>query len=329
MKTERIVLIANTIAHEYAREHGLNLTLRQMYYQFVARGLIENGDRSYKRIGVALTNARMKGTFSFHHIEDRGRDIGQHDADDTRTLNEDIEYAGELLAQIPLHTRFGRWYGQGTLVSVWIEKEALSGVLEALCTQLGVSLFACKGYPSVSALDKWLRTTHETLDRRNHQTATILYLGDHDPDGLQIPVSIEKTLHEMQQLQRDRTVFPEDYPYLPRLRFGAAADFVFTIKPIALSIEQIREYDPPPMPAKKTSTRYRKYKERTGLDEAWELDALDPRLLQDLVRSEVSACFDEGVHQDNLVEAERQRAQIVDHILSSPAWTERKLRTHV
>lgn len=131
------------IARDY-RSQGLTLTLRQMYYQFVARGLVPNGQKVYKRIGATLTDARYNGDFPPAWLEDRGRSVSAGDY----TRNDDqvpraLRQASQALGHLP-HWYLGRarWYGQRTHVSVWVEKEALSGVFAPVCGELGVSWFA-------------------------------------------------------------------------------------------------------------------------------------------------------------------------------------------
>jgi len=292
------------IAKEYKTKHGLVLTLRQLYYQHVARGHLPNGDKVYKRLGQILTDARLSGEFPIAYLEDRGRSVGETDADNILTVNQAIKRAGDDLSRLPFWLRYGAWHGQQTKVFVWVEKDALSGVLEKTCQELGVGLFPCKGYPSISALASWVHATGEMLESGDE--ALILYLGDHDPDGLQIPISADETLRKIQSV--------ED------------VWFDFEIKRIALTMAQIKKYNPPPMPAKKTSARYAVYKRATGIDEAWELDALDPPVLQKLVRSEVAPHFDRSVYDDNMADAKAKRHEMIERITADPKWIAKQMR---
>ena len=70
----RLVEIANEICAEMA-EQGYDLTLRQLYYQFVARGYIPNTERSYKNLGNTINRARLAGLLDWNYIEDRTRNL--------------------------------------------------------------------------------------------------------------------------------------------------------------------------------------------------------------------------------------------------------------
>lgn len=305
MKRSDIIKTARKIAEEYHAQ-GLVLTVRQLYYQFVARGLLGSGQKIYKRIVASLADARMENAFPMHLIEDRGRDVG----DGAATLCEDSVDRGlvngrNIIGNLPeTLIRKARWHGQPYYVSVFVEKEALAGVFDDPCKELGVGLFPCKGYPSVSSLYLWAThymracaTRNRTgKDGWNHngqcQRAMILYFGDHDPDGCEIPKSIERSLETM---QRNGVL-----PRLPEIEF----------RRVALNMEQIEEYNPPPFEAKVTSSRYQNYIETYDTDEAWELDALDPAVLRTLIRENVEEFFDDDIHEANNREVSRKRKEL-------------------
>ncbi len=298
MNRQEIIITAHGIAQGYVAQ-GLRLTVRQLYYQFVARDLLPNGQKTYKRIVAALTAARLEGRFPFEWIEDRGRRVGLTDASQQDNMEDAIDNAADSVAQLPYWLRYGRWYGQPRLLSVWVEKEALSGVLMDPCNNLSVGLFACKGYPSVSALKSWVDETHAAWGE-DTEIAIILYLGDHDPDGLQIPISAAATLRQIQHVTGKR--------------------FPFLMKRIALTMDQIDEYNPPPFGAKMTSARYQAYVDETGTTDAWELDALDPIVLQQLVRDNVNRLFDKPIHANKQEEIKALRLDMVERLSEIPLW---------
>jgi hypothetical protein len=197
-----------------------------------------------------------------------------------------------------------RWFGQVTHVSVWCEKEALSGVFQKPCDELGVGLFACKGYPSHSALWQWLKgleTAYDALSvvQDNGERlfpdyipeAVVLYFGDHDPDGWQIPRSAEETVNTLAQVHNLQ---------VPPIRFER----------IALNMDQIQKYNPPPFAAKMTSSRYKSYVQEHGLKDAWELDALDIKVLDALIHESVNEYWDSALHQEWQDRAELRREQL-------------------
>lgn len=281
MNRDSIISHAYDIAEEYINQ-DMTLTVRQMYYQFVARGLLGSGQKIYQRIVGALTQARLDGRFPIDWIEDRGRRVGETDTERLDNVETALDDSARRIYNHPYWLlRYGRWYGQPEKVFVWIEKEALAGVLEKNCNDLGVGLFPCKGYPSVSAISSWVSSTYEAMTADDEvddgaEKAVIIYLGDHDPDGLQIPVSAGNLIRDIQNIKEE--------------------PFDFEIRRVALTMGQIRQYNPPPFAAKTTSSRYATYVRDTGTTDAWELDALEPTVLRDLVVQNVEAHFDRDVH---------------------------------
>jgi hypothetical protein len=270
-------------AYEIAGEYRGNLTVRQLYYQLVARGFIPNSTESYKRLVSILTDARLSGAFPFEWLLDRtrearpGRFIGnQVDVGDAlRNAADDLRQAPEAW----LHR--DRWFGQPRHVSVWVEKEALAGVFEAPCNALGVAWFVLRGYSSLSALSQWVDNVAEAYAGGDCiDEVFVIYFGDHDPDGWEIPRSAERNVNAIAEVRGID---------LPPIRFER----------VALNSDQIRRFKPPPFPAKETSSRYASYVAEHGLKDAWELDALRPDVLTKLITDSVAVHFDETIHDDN------------------------------
>jgi alkaline phosphatase len=157
---------------------------------------------------------------------------------------------------------------------VWIEKEALIGVINQICRDEDVPYFACKGYVSQSEL--W-KAAQRIIEYENDyaQNTYIIHLGDHDPSGIDMSRDIQERLD----------------------MFGAHAG----VKRIALNFDQIEKYNPPPNPTKLTDTRAKDYIQKYG-ESSWELDALDPKTLRDLIRNEVNLHRDPDVYADRLKE---------------------------
>jgi hypothetical protein len=319
MKRTVLLETAREIAEEYA-DSGYDLTLRQLYYQCVARGFIPNSQLSYKRLGDTLGTARLNGSFPMHLLVDRGREAGksqQHSAN--LNANIALSRAGDAMRRMPSWLiEADRWIGQPNYVSVWVEKDALSGVFKEPCDELGVGFFACKGYPSHSALWQWIKgaeaakfySEYRVVDELGVSGAItepisachILYFGDHDPDGWQIPRSAEDSIQQLVAAHHLR---------LPRVEFHR----------IALNMEQIEEWNPPPFPAKETSSRFNGYVEEHGVEDAWELDALRPDVLDNLIRTSVLDLFDHEILQSWQEWVEASRARLVKKI-TAPAWLE-------
>lgn len=246
---------AQGIIEEY-EALGFSLTLRQAYYQFVSRDLIPNNLRSYKRLGNIINNGRMAGLLSWDAIEDR-----------TRNLHEWQHYDSPLQAMRDTRRRYfiDRWDNQTIRPEVWIEKDALVGVITNVCAEFDVPYFACRGYGSQSEMWRAGQRCAEVLDRG--QVPLILYLGDLDPSGWDMSRDIEERL----------ALF--------------AGESIEVIR-LGLNKNQVDAYKPPPNPAKFTDSRAASYIREFGRS-CWELDALDPRVIADLIRTALRAVIDE------------------------------------
>jgi hypothetical protein len=196
------------------------------------------------------------------------------------------------------------WKAQHERVLVFVEKDAAIGVIEGVCDVNSVPYFSCRGYTSVSEL--WSAAQRVWFDIENGDRVTILHIGDHDPSGLDMTRDIEERLRLFvikdwlatwgQSLPRPVTIGAIKASMRSHMREqgGRIADnqSPWRIRRIALNLPQVELYNPPPNPAKGTDSRYQKYVEETGLDESWELDALDPVVLQRLIQDEIDAVRD-------------------------------------
>jgi hypothetical protein len=268
-----LIAQANEIVGEYLAQ-GLDLTLRQLYYQFVARDIIENNQKSYKRLGAMINNARLAGMLDWDAIEDRTRSLAGNYHEDSP------EDAIKSLAETYL---IDKWANQPCRVEVWIEKEALSGVFDGICRELDVDFFACRG--NVSQSEMWRAAVRLMGYERDGQRTVVLHFGDHDPSGL-----------DMTRDNADRFKV-----------FGSRVE----VRRIALNMDQVEEYQPPPNFAKQTDSRYATYAEEFG-DQSWELDALDPTVLRDLVQTNVLDLRDPDLWGEMYEREQRERQQLQD-----------------
>jgi hypothetical protein len=263
--------IANSIVREYSRL-GLKLTLRQLYYQFVAHHDLPNSEKSYKTLGVLISNARLAGLLDWAAIEDRGR---------VADTPNDWSSLDELMKAAVHQFRLPRREDQLYYVELWVEKQALAGVLEPVAQRNHVTLMVNKGYSSQSAMYE----ASKRFIAHEGQEPVLLYLGDHDPSG--------------EDMVRDIG---------DRLRmFGVRG---LSVEKIALTIDQVHEYDPPPNPTKMTDSRAEAYVEKFG-DESWEVDALDPTTLVELIQEAI----------DRVTETDR-----IDAVLEEEQEQQREMR---
>lgn len=246
---------ANTIIAEY-QAMGYSLTLRQLYYQFVARGLMANDQKNYKNLGQLLSDARLAGLVDWSAMEDRTRNLagGSWGYDSVSHYISDVEsgYVTDL------------WEGQPHYVEVWVEKEALAGVVENACRDLRLAYFSCRGY--VSQSEQYAAGKRFARKQREGKNCVVFHLGDHDPSG------IDMTRDNSQRLD----MFS---------RMGV------TVRRLALNMDQVEELNPPPNPAKETDSRAADYIANYG-EHSWELDALSPDYINNLVAENVEALID-------------------------------------
>lgn len=236
---------ANKIIEEYQKK-GYDLTLRQLYYQFVSRDLIANNMGEYKKLGSIVNDARLAGLISWQAIVDRTRNL---------LKNPHWDDPKEFMESVCPQFAMDKWAGQKHRVEVWVEKDALIGVVERVATALDVSYFSCRGYTSQSEMWAAAQRLGEYADEHG-QTPVIIHLGDHDPSGIDMSRDIADRLELfMGGMKVDR---------------------------IALNMNQVEKYGPPPNPAKLTDSRATKYIKVYG-NESWELDALKPEVLDELI----------------------------------------------
>ena len=269
-----IVEAANQIIEDYSAQ-GFRLTLRQLYYQFVSRDLFANTVKNYKRLGNVIANARNAGLVDWDAIEDR-----------TRNVISQAHWGSpaEIIEACADQFCFDLWENQPSRVEVWIEKDALVGVFEDVCNELDVPLFSCRGYTSQSEI--WSAGVRMKRQARDGQTPVILHFGDHDPSGIDMTRDIV-----------DRV----------SLYSGLGID----VDRLALNRNQVDEYEPPPNPAKTTDTRFTKYVEIHG-DESWELDALEPSVLVELVRDSVAKYRDEQLWNETVQRQDEARERLLE-----------------
>ena len=251
----KLIDLANQVIEDYAAQ-GFDLTLRQLYYQMVARAVIPNKDSEYKRLGSMINDARLAGLIDWEGIVDMTRHVRRNSHwDSPQSI---LESAANSFA-------LDKWADQDYRVEVWIEKDALVGVISGICEQLDVPYFSCRGYTSQSEM--WGASLRLLRHMKDNQDALIIHLGDHDPSGIDMTRDIQDRL----------TLF-----------YAGSAE----IKRIALNMEQVEEFSPPPNPAKITDSRAATYITQFG-DDSWELDALEPAFLTGLIERTVLRFRDE------------------------------------
>lgn len=286
-KSSKIIIAgAIQVIDEYQKQ-GFTLTLRQLYYQFVARGWIPNKQSEYKRIGSIINDARLAGYIDWLTIEDRTRNL---------IAEPHWEKPEDIIKDAARQFKIDKWATQPVRVEVWIEKDALVGVIEPVCNEFAVPFFACRGYSSQS--EQWRAGKRMERYSEGGQGVYVLHLGDHDPSGI--------------DMTRDNS---------DRLNMFSGNNVI--VKRLALNYDQVEQYSPPPNPTKLTDSRAGQYLELHG-GNSWELDALEPRVISNLIADEITnlrdnelwdeACAIEDEKRNNLLKAAAQWDAVEDFL---------------
>jgi hypothetical protein len=225
------------------------MTVRQVFYQLVARNVIEKTERDYQSTVIRLlTDMRMNGQVSFDRIIDESR---------RRRENQTYDNIADAARDTARFYRRNALKACPDYVEVWCEKEALAGIIEDAASEYDVPIIVSKGMPSLTQLYGTAREIYLAADAGKE---TYIYqFGDHDPSGVLIPQTIERRLDELCQ------------------KFDCPAPI---IERVALTEEQIDEFNLPTRPTKRQGNSHA----NTFEGDSVELDALPPAELRRMVR---------------------------------------------
>lgn len=278
-KYDLIVGKVNEILNEYASR----MTLRQIYYRLVAGQVIENKLSAYTSLSAMLVKARKRGDVDYRRIEDRVRRVDGGDgyfSDPHAYIRTIIRRMRRDAENYELNRTM--WTTQPKYVEVWVEKDALSGVIYDAIRDYKLPLAVARGYSSFS----FLMDAVERFGEHQDKTLKILYFGDFDPSG--------------EDMVRDL-----------RERLCGYAGFDIEIRKVALTPSLIQHYDLPPAPAKRSDTRSSGFVAEHGINSCVELDALPPDVLQDIVRSAVRREIDVNTWNETKRQAEQEAEQVM------------------
>lgn len=266
------------------KSYNGNLTLRALHYRLVAAGMI-NDVSHYKKVVNAMIYARWNGLLNFYDFMDHEREsIGLTYSDETNVEHK-AESAKKQIKLWATSYSKNRWENQPYYPEIFIEKKALQGVFEAPCRKWDIALNPCKGYPSLTFLyDAKERFEHEL---QKGKKPIILYFGDYDCSGENIPETIVNNLNRM------------------------GLDDI-ELKRIALMKQQVLDWNLPPAPTKESDTRSRKW---DGLGQV-ELDAVEPAKIVELCVESIKDIFDQDLY-DELMEQEREESEEFKEILKN------------
>ena len=263
----------NNILQTY-HSQGYRLTLRQLYYQLVAQGMIPNNIKEYSKLSQTCVIGRMNGLIDWDMIEDRVR---------IPYLEYYSNSPQEAIEDTLRQYKRDRQEGQPKHIEIWTEKDAVSNILKRVSKKFHVRLMVNRGYSSCSAM-------YQTYNRfyNTDKEQVILYVGDHDPSGLDMLRDIQERLYV----------------------FGA---YAFKLIPVALTMSQINQYKPPPNPTKISDPRAKWYINQFG-NTSWELDALSPKILKTVVEAAVISCLNISQYKDMIKQENEDKIKLEDII---------------
>lgn len=261
--------------------HG-NITLRQLYYRLVSLGMT-NSDKHYGRVKYATAKARWNGSLHFSDFVDLSRQtVGNTKYERTDPI-EEANSTKETFEYWLEHYNKNKWENQRYYVEVFIEKQALQGVFAPVCRKWDVALNPCKGNPSLSYL--YAAIQRMTRADRLGKKVVVLYFGDYDPTGEDIPRSIEENFEKM-------------------------GFYDFTLERRLLLHDQVVAWDLPPAPTKKTDPRTANW---DGIGQV-ELDAILPEELEQHCEDAIRDYFSEEKHDELEAMEEQERGEYQERV---------------
>jgi len=284
------------VAQEILKEYNSRITIRQLFYRLVSKGIVPNSESSYTMLIQRMIVARRDGRIPFEVFEDRtwhsflGESpcpiIGKAEvilANGIDVYENAEEYALNQLKNAYSEFDLPYWYKQPNYVEVWLEKEALANLFQPIAEKYYVTFVPCRGYPRLSLLYDCAQRFKKVP---NDKEVCILYFGDYDMRDLNIEQPIAKNLCD---------------------DFGIQAKVIR----FALTREQIAQFQLPPNPAKIKDTMARGWKEKNG-NVAWELDALEPHVLENILDKAIQSQINQDIltERNNNVSKTREAMQI-------------------
>jgi len=242
------------------------MSVRQVFYQLTTQGVIEKTEKEYKHTVIRLLGEmRLNDELPFSWIADNSRWMRKPDTHSSLKAMLDITASTY---------RRALWIDQEDYVEIWLEKEALSGVIYSVTDRWDVPLMVTRGYPSLTFLHEAAECIEEEC-----RPVYLYYLGDWDPSGLDIARNVQERLEEF------------------------AFDAEIHFERIAVTPEQVEQWSLPTRPTKQTDTRSRRF---TGA--SVELDAIPPNKLRELVNDCIEQHVDgEALEKTRIAEASERK----------------------
>ena len=259
---------------EIARQDGFNLSLRALHYKLVSHNWILNFKQAYNKLGCIVGDCKYAGVLDWNAIK----------VDSAREMK--IEYfvngIPDALEDTIDQYKLDRQEGQANYIEVWCEKTTLVDVLRTVTDKYHIPLCIAVGRESSSAIYKGYQRFRKEISEG--RPAILLYVGDHDPSGLDMIRDIQERIYFM--LDNSKYDYNYGFDYKNNLNEG------FKVIPVALTMDQVKQYSLPSNYAKESDVLYKKYVKEIGTTYSWEVDALDSKILVDLLESKILEYMD-------------------------------------
>lgn len=283
-ETLKLLAYCKKITEEYLGKN-IRITLRQLYYDLVSLNIMPNHDTVYKKLSSVLTDGRYNGMIDWESIEDRNRPSDMHgEWDNIHDIMQSAIYS----------YRLPRWSDQDYYVEVFSEKDALYNILQPVTNKWHVQLNINKGYSSASIMFELACRVAEKI--KVGKEVVILYIGDHDPSGLDMVRDVEERTKEFLWVMLENHYFKTDYEK-NQIAYQYWINEKFQMRHIALTMEQIKELNPPPNPAKITDPRAKWYINTYGRI-SWEVEALKADYLIKLLDDTIQEYLEPTSYED-------------------------------
>jgi hypothetical protein len=247
------------------------ITVRGAFYQAVGRGLVPKDEtKGYRLVQRRLLKLRESGEIPYGWITDGSRTVYGH-----------IRYrsADEFARTVKIRYRQDYWADAEEYVEIWIEKEALAGVvMPVVVNEFGLDLYVTRGFASVTYLQE--AAEHIALEDR---PVYVYLFTDYDPAGVNIADKVEEEL-------LDRTGWVDVH-----------------VERVAITPEQISYHNLPTRPTKRSKRKGLTRYEASHGAVSVELDAMPPNVLREMVRERIERHMDPWhLQQMRMVEREER-----------------------
>jgi hypothetical protein len=261
---------------------GFTPTLRQLFYRLVTDRILLNCKADYRNLGRYINFAKGNGDIDWDAVEDR-----------TRYKRGLRRYADpEDWMEVSLegwHQDY--WVGQLDRPEIWIEKDALLGIIGPVCDRYDVRYYSLRGWgrpaDNFATAQEFLS---DFLSEPCRVRNIIFHLGDYDPTGCAVTPQIESAVKGYARQLRVRSDGLDSDAFVEVQRLGLTKKQIATYR---LLPNRIGDEDEAAVDDKKgTESRLKSYlADNDGCSDTWELDALDPKTLQDLVEAAIKSCI--------------------------------------